>query len=282
MSADPLDLPCTVQCHVDGLGEFLEEGVDVHTVNFLGQTALHRAACVGASGIIELLIGAGAELEVTDRKGQTPLYIAVFNRHKDTVRSLLESGADPEGSQKNLNTPLCVAVMHKDVEILKLLLEYSAKPVMTFSNGRVCAVDYLLSTAIDGGTCFDLIKLLLLNGCDIDYNPGTGRKMSMSPLFACIFFLKPMAVLVMMYEFGCQRWDFNWRDNRLYDRREDSDIVKAFVNEKAASARTLISICRLHLYSTFQKRPLKFVDLLPLPPTLKDYLRFEDVRFFLK
>lgn len=278
MCADLCDPPHTVQCHVEGLGEFLEDGADVHAVNFLGQTALHQAACVGASGFVGLLIDAGADMEVTDRKGQTPLYIAVFNRHKDTVKLLLERGADPEGSQKNLNTPLCIAVMHKDVEILKLLLEYNASPLITFSNGRVCAVDFLLSTAIDGGTCFDLIKLLLLHGCDIDYNPRTGRRMAMSPLFACIFFLKPMAVLLMMYEFGCQRWD--WRDDRLYDRREDNETVKAFVSQKAASPRTLMSICRLQLYRTFHKRPMKFVDPLPLPPTMKDYLKFEDVRFF--
>lgn len=280
MCADLCDPPHAVQCHVDGLGEYLKAGVDVHAVNFLGQTALHQAASIGASGYVGLLIDAGADLEVTDRKGQTPLYIAVFNRHYDTVKLLLERGADPEGSQKNLNTPLCIAIMYKDVEILKLLLEYNASPVVTFSNGRVCAVDFLLSTAIDGGTCFDLIKLLLLHGCDIDYNPRTCRRMAMSPMFACIFFLKPMAVLLMLYEFGCQRWDFNWRDNRLYDRREDNETFKAFVSQKAASPRTLMSICRLQLYRTFQKRPLKFVDPLPLPPTVKDYLKFEDVRFF--
>lgn len=126
-----------------------------------------------------------------------------------------------------------VAIYSKRTHYFQLLLEYNASPVVTFSNGRVCAVDFLLSTAIDGGTCFDLIKLLLLHGCDIDYNPRTCRRMAMSPMFACIFFLKPMAVLLMLYEFGCQRWDFNWRDNRLYDRREDNETFKAFVSQKA-------------------------------------------------
>lgn len=45
MCADLCDPPHTAQCHVEGLGEFLEDGADVRAVNFLGQTALHRASC---------------------------------------------------------------------------------------------------------------------------------------------------------------------------------------------------------------------------------------------
>ncbi|XP_022308235.2 uncharacterized protein LOC111114240 isoform X2 [Crassostrea virginica] len=210
----------------------MEDVEDVNKVNYLGQTALHKAASGGETEHVQGLIDAGAELETLDRKCQTPLFSAVFNRRKEVAQLLLENGADPEGSSKNLNTPLNIAIMHKDVEMLKLLLMYNANTSINFSNGCVCAVHFLLTTTVDGRVCFDLIKLLLLHGCDIDYNPATGRRMDMSPLFACIFYLKPMAILVLLYEFGCRRWDFNLRDNRLYDTIEGGGSIKAFVTEK--------------------------------------------------
>lgn len=48
-----------------------------------------------------------------------------------------------------------------------------------------------------------------LHGCDT------------SPLFASIFYLKPMTILELLSEFGCKRWDFNFRDVRLYETRKD-------------------------------------------------------------
>jgi hypothetical protein len=119
------------------------------------------------------------------------------------------------------------------------LLEYEANTAMTFGNNRVCAIDFLLSTTIDGLVCFEMMKSLLLHGCAIDYNHVTLQKMTMSPLFACIFYLKPAAILVLLYEFGCQRWDFNWRDNRLYEKREDGEFVTAYVNARAGNVNGL-------------------------------------------
>ncbi|XP_061183064.1 ankyrin repeat and SOCS box protein 1-like isoform X2 [Saccostrea echinata] len=274
MSTDFCTTPSVVQSAKDGdieeVYKLIQNGADVNSVNYLGQTALHMAATV--------LIDAGAELEVTDRKGQTALYKAVFNLHISTASLLLKTGADPEGSPKNISTPLHIAVMHKNVDILQLLLEYNA--AVHFSNGRVCAVDFLLSTTVDNRVCFDLIKSLLQHGCEIDYNHVTRQTMTMSPLFACIFYLKPAAILVMLYEFGCGRWNFNWRDDCLYDRREDKEFVKDFIREKAASPRSLVSACRVFVYQCLQRKPLLYINHLPLPKTMKDYLAFSDVVYF--
>jgi ankyrin repeat protein len=74
----------------------------------------------GNEDLVKMLIGAGAEVDVTDRKCQTPLYSAVFNLHLSTALLLLEKGAHPEGSPKHLDTPLQIAIMHKNVAILQV------------------------------------------------------------------------------------------------------------------------------------------------------------------
>ncbi|XP_062599094.1 ankyrin repeat and SOCS box protein 1-like [Saccostrea cucullata] len=284
MSTDFCTIPSIVQSARDGdieqVYELLQNGADVNSVNYLGQTALHMAATAGNENLAGVLIESGAELEVTDRKGQTALHKAVFNLHIGTASLLLKKGADPEGSPKNLHTPLHIAVMHKNVDLLQLLLEYNANTTVYFSKDRPCAVDFLLSTSIDNRVCFDMIKSLLQHGCDIDYNHVTCQTMTMSPLFACIFYLKSAAILVMLYEFGCGRWKFNWRDDRLYDRREDKEFLKEFVQQKAASPRSLMSACRVFVYQRLQKKPLLYVNRLPLPQTMKNYLAFNDVVYF--
>ena len=51
-------------------------GMDVNAVNSMGLTALHGAANRGSNDIIELLVAAGARLNVTDNEGRSPLDFA--------------------------------------------------------------------------------------------------------------------------------------------------------------------------------------------------------------
>ena len=85
-------------------------GVDVNAKNWLGRTALHGAASLGANAIIEFLVERGAMLDPQDKYGTTPLVIAMgkrvalgardrrfnfrpINQHEDTVELLRTLGA---------------------------------------------------------------------------------------------------------------------------------------------------------------------------------------------
>ncbi len=54
-----------------------------------GETPLHRAAAFGSETAIELLLGAGAELEARDMHGETPLAWASWHRRPDSILRLL-------------------------------------------------------------------------------------------------------------------------------------------------------------------------------------------------
>ena len=81
----------------------LERGVDIDTkhddndhVNWMldGYTALHYACHHRIGNMVHLLIGEGANMEITDSEGMKPLHIASQKGYIDIIEILLKYGAD--------------------------------------------------------------------------------------------------------------------------------------------------------------------------------------------
>jgi ankyrin repeat protein len=70
-------------------------GADPRAVRINNFAPLHSAAMQGHAEVCELLIGAGAEVNVqTKPQGYTPLHSAAFAGHVEAIRVLLAHGAD--------------------------------------------------------------------------------------------------------------------------------------------------------------------------------------------
>ena len=81
----------------------MDAAIDVDAVDIEGRTALHRAAELGCTAVVNRLLEAGSDVNRRTLLGQTPLHRSIFLRSQGpsdkrlrTVRSLLKSGADPE------------------------------------------------------------------------------------------------------------------------------------------------------------------------------------------
>ena len=61
---------------VEAVRLMLENDVDVKAADNLGDTALHGAARIKSAEIVQLLVDAGAEINVVNKRGQTPLFTA--------------------------------------------------------------------------------------------------------------------------------------------------------------------------------------------------------------
>jgi hypothetical protein len=59
-----------------------------------GETALHVAARAGHTGVVRLLLDAGADVTATDREGNTALHLAAYGEPK-VVRLLVDAGTNP-------------------------------------------------------------------------------------------------------------------------------------------------------------------------------------------
>ncbi|KAJ3099809.1 hypothetical protein HDU97_002735 [Phlyctochytrium planicorne] len=71
----------------------VKEWIDINGRDEDGGTALVYAACWGHADIVELVLGAGANVDDGDQNGWTPLLWACSNNHPDTALLLLRAGA---------------------------------------------------------------------------------------------------------------------------------------------------------------------------------------------
>jgi len=135
----------------------LSRKVDARARDRDGQTAVHYAA--GATpyysdakemaatrakpgAIINLLVGAGADLKAVDVKGRSALHLAAMTGYVETVRLLLEKQFDPNQEINDGRTPLHLAMDGRDVysqdagEKFRLLLASGAAPDAVDKEGR--------------------------------------------------------------------------------------------------------------------------------------------------
>lgn len=121
--------------------------------NFDSRTALHIAASVGNAKAVRLLIGARADVNVSDRRGRTPLQESYRHRHEDCSRLLMEHGAHMGAFDAALH--MCYAAAADDLETLSRLIRHGCAvnaadydkrtPLhLAASNARVAACTLLL------------------------------------------------------------------------------------------------------------------------------------------
>ena len=98
------------------LSAVLEAGADVNVGNKV-EFPLHAAIDHERDfEFIELLVDAGADVNLKDGSGATPLHTTVkLLEQKDTIRLLLETGADVNALDKRGGTPLMTAAHHSSV-----------------------------------------------------------------------------------------------------------------------------------------------------------------------
>jgi ankyrin repeat protein len=86
--------------------------------------------------ILQLLLDAGAAVNVVDDKGRTPLFSAARYRHAGTVALLLCRQADMNLADIKDRTPLLAAAEHGHINTINLLLEKGANYLAFDKKGR--------------------------------------------------------------------------------------------------------------------------------------------------
>ncbi|KAI5783465.1 ankyrin repeat-containing domain protein, partial [Pyronema domesticum] len=91
-------------------------------------TALHLAAEMGHVEVVQTLLEAGADANLTYQAGWTPLYYACQNEHVEIIKALIEYGANTLVQDRWNVTPLSYACSHGLSHAVLALLENNVDP----------------------------------------------------------------------------------------------------------------------------------------------------------
>jgi ankyrin repeat protein len=115
----------------------LQEGVNVNTKNYYGNSALIWACRYGFNHIIEKLLLAGADVNLTTFKnGRTPLMEAVYREDIEQVKILLQHGANANLCDNRGIPSIRWAIFRNNVELIKILLDAGANTEYDLNNIR--------------------------------------------------------------------------------------------------------------------------------------------------
>ena len=148
------------------VGDLLGRGARVNARVLLGNglgTAISEAAAGGFSKIVQLLLSAGAAVDLIDNNGWTALMSA---DNRDVIRVLLDAGADLDAMDVNGWTAL---MLLDDIDLVEFLLAEGAAIDKENSYGWTA----LMWAAFNGLT--DKVKFLLGTGADVVFRDNQGR-----------------------------------------------------------------------------------------------------------
>jgi len=107
----------------------LKPGTDVNAVEHDGTTALHWAVHNGNLAQVNALLKARAAVNTRNRYGVAPLWLAATNSSDAIVEALLRAGADPNITRADSGeTVLMIAAKSGHPGVLQRLLAYGAEP----------------------------------------------------------------------------------------------------------------------------------------------------------
>ncbi|MGW1958397.1 ankyrin repeat domain-containing protein [Streptomyces sp. NPDC001920] len=129
-----------------------------------------QLACAAGNGDVNLvtqLLGDGAEVDTPSSEGRTALDLAACAGHTGVVRVLLAAGADPQqkAGEYDESTPLCLAAMHGHRAVVQVLLEAGAT---TGAQGRMRSTPLVLAATTTESGHPQTVDVLLHHGADIN------------------------------------------------------------------------------------------------------------------
>ncbi|MCK5148188.1 ankyrin repeat domain-containing protein [bacterium] len=133
---------------------------------------LHVAAMHGHSDVIDYLVHAGLDVNLSGRFGFVPLHNAVFRRQAVQVAALLKNGADAMKLNQDGISPLFMAAGLGNAQLINIFLENGTSVNSVTQQGGT-----LLHAAVHGGH-IELVKTLIEAGADLQIIDGA----NLSPL----------------------------------------------------------------------------------------------------
>jgi uncharacterized protein len=155
--------------------DLLNQKLDVNQAQGDGMTALHWAASNDDLELVQMLLGAGANVKAETRLGAvTPLFMACKNGNAAIIEALLKAGASASAPDAHGTTPLMIAAAAGGSDAVNVLLEHGADANAKESSHGQTAL--MFAAAFNRAAA---IKVLVSHGADTKItskavDPGCG------------------------------------------------------------------------------------------------------------
>ena len=218
-------LHCAAQeKHTDVAQLLIDAGAEIDIKNSDGRFPVHLASLSGALDIVKMLVRVGAGVCVTDNEGATCLTLASFFGHIDTVGYLVGlPEVDVNHRDSGNNTALHYSVEEKHTGVVQLLIAAGADIETKDSQG--CSP---LHSACDSGA-LDIVKMLVEAGAGVRDTTENGGGTCLTIAAVCGH------TEIVRYLVGLPEVDVNHRDSdndtALYLARKENhtDIVQLLI-----------------------------------------------------
>ncbi|MCY4573726.1 MAG: ankyrin repeat domain-containing protein [Gemmatimonadetes bacterium] len=168
----------------------LEQGADLNTADYYGNTVLHHAAAHPDPAITTLLLRAGARTRTRNGVGASALHLAAEHEQPAVVAVLLETGAAIDARDDEGNTPLHMAAGNDSVLVVDALVRAGADINALNSGGvtpLVLAIERPGSRQRGNTTVADA---LLTAGTAVNISIPGGSRPPSTPLLAALWDLR--------------------------------------------------------------------------------------------
>lgn len=244
-------LVSTAAKHDACVSDLLVMGAQIKFEDNCGETAL---SLTRSSNCAQILIDAGAVIDVKGKYGYTPSMKASAEGCHEFLQTLLQNGANVNYRAKDKSTPILVASSNGQLECIKVLVDYGADLNVT---GQWTSTP-LIEAALHGFT--QCVRYMLMSGALVNCAGDDSKSLP-----ASIYFNNKEAIM-LMFSAGEKLCD---KDSMLAP--DEVKFEKQIMNLKHFCRRSI----RKHLLDINQHEHLFHrVPKLGLPPTLLQYVLY--------
>jgi ankyrin repeat protein len=152
------------------------QAIDLNARDFKGLTALAVGAESGLmSHLMDIIITAGADLNIVSHQSESPLLKAVKAKSLDNTKLLVSKGALLDIQTTDMDSALKNAVNQKFLKLVEVLCEGGANPDLPDNKNRTPLHHAFNMAETSADASFDIEAVLLEHGADINAMDRRGR-----------------------------------------------------------------------------------------------------------
>lgn len=145
---------------------------DINIGNQFGRAPLYFASLNGQVNLVVNLLERGSDVNCSDVAGVTPLGASAYYDNWQTAEILIRAGGTVNLLSKKDESPLYRACYYLSLKVVKVLINHGCNVNLKTTDGKTALMATIVTTDENNDTLdytrFEILKLLLQNGADID------------------------------------------------------------------------------------------------------------------